>query len=140
MRTKNPRRSSIDEVVITREGDTAIIEHADPAVSVTHFKIGPQIDSMSDAAILEFFNLAIEGQEELAAEYDNTVTEIPPGRPQIKYIESSNQWIPRGQVLRCHIEDDEDGELVVYVDDQELSLSEFGRMLTTHAGVMRESG
>jgi hypothetical protein len=120
--------------MITRDGDTAIIEHADPAVSVTHFKIGPQIGSMSDAAILEFFNLAIEVQDELAAEYDNTVTAIPPGRPQIKYIESSNQWIPRGQVLRCHIEDDADGELVVHVDDQELSLREFGRMLTTHAG------
>jgi hypothetical protein len=81
MRRKRSRRASIDEVMITRDGDTAVIEHADPAVSVTHFKIGPQIDSMSDAAILEFFNLTIEVQDELAAEYDNTVIEIPPGRP-----------------------------------------------------------
>ena len=124
----------MDEVMIIREGDTAIIKHADPAVSVTRFKIGPQIETMSDAAILAFFNLMIEAQAQLAAEYDNTVTEIPSGRPQIKYIESSDQWIPRGQVLRCHIEDDEEGELVVYVDDQELNLRDFGRMLTTHAG------
>ena len=134
MRSKKPRRSSIDEVMITRDGDTAIIEHADPAVSVTRFKIGPQIDSMSDAAILDFFNLTIERQEELAAEYDNTVIEIPLGRPQIKYIEASDQWMPRGKALRCRIEDNRDGELVVCVDDQELSLHEFGRMLATHAG------
>jgi hypothetical protein len=37
-------------------------------------------------------------------------------------------------VLRCYIEDDEAGEVVVYVDDQELSLHEFGKLLRTHAG------
>ena len=32
------------------------------------------------------------------------------------------------------VEDDENGQLVVGIDDQELSLQEFGRMLTTRAG------
>jgi hypothetical protein len=32
--------------------------------------------------------------------------------------------VPRGYVLRCHIEDDEAGQ-----DDQELSLHEFGMLL-----------
>jgi len=56
----------------------------------------------------------IESQEEIAAEFDNAAIEIPPGRSQIKFIESRRQWVPRGQVLRCHIEDDErwrDGRL-----------------------------
>jgi hypothetical protein len=42
--------------------------------------------------------------------------------------------VPRGDVLRCHIEDDEAGEVVVYVDDQELGLHEFGKLLRTYAG------
>jgi hypothetical protein len=37
--------------------------------------------------------------------------------------------VPRGDVLRCHIEDDEAGQ-----DDQELSLHEFRKLLMTHAG------
>jgi hypothetical protein len=47
---------------------------------------------------------------------------------------SSEQWVPRGDVLRCQIEDDEAGEVIVYVDDQELSLHEFGKLLRTYAG------
>ena len=37
-------------------------------------------------------------------------------------------------MLRCLIEDDENGQLVVGVDDRELSLEEFGKLLTTRAG------
>ncbi len=37
-------------------------------------------------------------------------------------------------MLRCLVEDDENGQLVVGIDDKELSLEEFGRMLTTYAG------
>ena len=32
------------------------------------------------------------------------------------------------------IEDDEDDELLVYIDDKELRLQEFGRLLRTYAG------
>lgn len=134
MRKKRPRRASLDEVRITRDGDTAIIEHADPSVSVAHVRIGPEIKAVSNAAILDLFNSLIAAQEQLAAAYDNTVIEIPPGRPQIKFVENAQQWIPRGQVLRCQITDDEHGELVVHIDDQELALAEFGRLLRTYAG------
>jgi hypothetical protein len=89
---------------------------------------------MTDSDILDLLNATIAAQDRLAAEYDHTLIEIPPGRPQIRFHEGSGQWVPRGDVLRCHIEDDEGGELVVYVDDQELSLHEFGRLLTTYAG------
>ena len=51
-----------------------------------------------------------------------------------KYSAGADQWSPRGAVLRCLVEDDENGQLVVGIDDQELSLEEFGRMLTTYAG------
>jgi len=89
---------------------------------------------MTDAAILELFNDVIEAQEKLASKYDDTLIEIPPGKPQIRYSEGSDQWVPRGDVLRCHLDDDEAGELVVHVDDQELSLRDFGRLLRTFAG------
>ena len=59
---------------------------------------------------------------------------MPLGSPQIKYFARGNQWCPRGRVLRCLVGDDENGQLVVGIDDQELSLEEFGRMLTTYAG------
>jgi hypothetical protein len=63
------------------------------------------------------------------------VIEIPPGHPQIKYSERSDQWVPRGDLLRCLIEDGgDDGEVTVHIDDQELSLREFGRLLLTFAG------
>jgi len=42
--------------------------------------------------------------------------------------------VPRGDVLRCYIEDNEDGEAVIHIDDHELSLRDFGRLLTVHAG------
>lgn len=134
MRMKKPSRASIDEVRITRKDHAATIEHADPTVSTVHLTIGPQIGSMSDNDILDLFNATIEAQDRLAAEYDHTLIEIPPGRPQIYFHEDSEQWVPRGDVLRCHIEDDESGEVVIYVDDQELSLHEFGKLLMTHAG------
>ena len=134
MRTKKPRQASPDEVRITREGDIAIIENADPSVSVVRLKVGPALASMNDAAVLDLFNSVIEAQQKMSREYDDTLVEIPPGRPQIRYSKESDQWVPRGDVLRCHIEDDETGELVVYVDDQALNLREFGRLLKTFAG------
>ena len=37
-------------------------------------------------------------------------------------------------MLRCLVQDDENGQLVVAIDDHELSLEQFGRLLTTYAG------
>ena len=136
MRIKKPQKASIDEVRITREVETARIENADPSISVVRLTVGQKLESMTDAAVLDLFNDVVEAQHAMAAdnEYDATLIEIPPGKPQICYSEQSDQWVPRGDVLRCHIEDDEAGELVVYVDDQELNLRDFGRMLRTFAG------
>ena len=124
----------LDEVRITREGDSAIIEYKEPDVTTTHLKIGPEIAGMSDEAILELFNDTLRAQAQLAAEYKHVAVEVPLGSPQIKYAARSEQWVPRGGVLRCLIEDDENRQLVVGIDDQELSLVEFGKLLVTYAG------
>ena len=42
--------------------------------------------------------------------------------------------MPRGHVLRCHIEDDEEGQPIIHVDDVEMDFEAFGRMLLTFCG------
>ena len=64
-----------------------------------------------------------------------TVVEEPPGEKQIDYNENNDQWVPRGDVLRCIIGDaGPTGEVTIHIDDQELSRAEFGRLLSVHAG------
>jgi len=61
--------------------------------------------------------------------------EVSLGKPQIEYFEKGCQWTPRGDLLRCVIDDGGPyGELVIHIDDRELSWHEFGRLLTTYAG------
>jgi hypothetical protein len=134
MRLKKPIRTAIDQVRISREGPTAIIEHADATISTTNLTIGEEIAAMTDRDILAVHNSIIASQEQLLREWDNTVTEVPSGKPQIKYSKGSDQSVPRGEVLRCIIEDDANGEAVIHIDDNELTLREFGRLLTTYAG------
>ena len=134
MRTKRPRPASPDQVRIIREGETAVIEYADPSVRVVNLQVGASLAEMTDPQVLALFNHMLEAQAEIAADVDPTLTEIPPGSPQIEYSEWSDQWVPRGHVLRCHIEDDEEGKPVIHVDDVELDLEAFGRMLLTFCG------
>jgi hypothetical protein len=134
MKRKERYIARLAEVSITREGDSAVIEYPEAEVPVTHLKIGPEIAGMSDEAILELFNDTLRAQAQLAAEYKHVAVEIPLGSPRINCSVHSGQWCPRGGVLRCLVEDDENGQLLVGIDDQELSLKEFGRMLTTYAG------
>ncbi len=48
---------------------------------------------------------------------------------------SREQWVPRGDVLRCIIDNGgPNEEVIISIDDQELSLREFGRLLRVHAG------
>src|SRR5262249_30903541 len=53
----------------------------------------------------ERFNDYIRATEALSMNYHHVAVEIPPGRPQIKYYALGNQWTPRGDVLRCVIDD-----------------------------------
>ena len=131
---KKPRPASPDEVRIAREGDTAVIEYADPSVRGVHLRFGPALAAMTDAEVLERFNAMLEAQAERAAGADRTLTEIPPGRPQMAYYKGGDQWTPRGEVLRCHIETDAERGTLVLIDDVELDMAAFGRLLGTFAG------
>jgi hypothetical protein len=134
MKRKGRYMVRLDEVIITREGDSAVIQYNEAEIPTTHLKIGPEIAAMSDEAILELFNDTLRAQAQLAGEYRHVAVEVPLGSPQIRYFARGDQWTPRGGVLRCLIEDNEHGRLVVVIDDKELSLEQFGRMLTTYAG------
>ena len=134
MRKKPPHQASPDEVRISREGETAIIEFADPGISVSRVRIGPTLATMTDDEVLDLFNAMLAAQAEIAAEFDSTAVEIPPGRLQIAFHGDSGQWVPRGQVLCSFIEGDEEGEAVILVDDHELGMAGFGGLLKVYAG------
>jgi hypothetical protein len=134
MRLKKPVKAQMEQVRIIRQGSTAVIEHADTTISTTHLTLGDGIEAMSDSEILAAYNDVIDAQEQSLRDWDNTVIEIPPGKPQIKLNRESGQWVPQGDVLRCIIEDNVDGEAVISIDNSELSLREFGRLLTVYAG------
>jgi hypothetical protein len=135
MRKKKPYRAALDEVTIDRNGDTAIIKYRDPDVATAHFKLGIEIEGMTDGEILDCFNKTIEARDMLSAEYQHVAIEVPPGQPQIEYFAEGDQWTPRGDVLRCIVAgnglEDED---FVYIDDKELTLSKFGKLISTYSG------
>ena len=125
----------IEQVRITRQGDTAVIEYADPEIGNVHLKIGSEIAGMTDQDILDVMSADIEAREALAEGYEHVAVEVPLGSPQLRYFEEGDQWVPRGGVLRCAISDGgPDFETTVWIDDHELSLAEFGKMLLTYNG------
>ncbi len=135
VRKKKPYVVSADEVTITRTAEEAVILYKDASVLIVHLLLGPKVHGMTDAEILAVHNDAIRSREKRASEYKHVAVEIPPGQPQIEYFERGEQWVPRGGVLRCVISDGgPDNQAVVCIDDRELSLQEFGRLLTAYAG------
>jgi hypothetical protein len=135
MRLKRPHVAPLDEVTITRNGDEAIIEYADQRIGTTHFRVGPEVQQMTDGDILDRWNACVRGMEQARAAYEHVAVEIPPGRPQIRYFERGDQWTPRGDVLRCEIDDGgPGGEPIIHIENRELCWRDFGRLLTTHAG------
>ncbi|MBE0480532.1 MAG: hypothetical protein IBX68_06090 [Dehalococcoidia bacterium] len=135
MRLKKPYIATLNQVRISREGECGVIEYVEPDVWRTHLQIGPEVAIMADQEILDRHNHNLRIQEKLLLEYENVAIEIPEGHPQIKYSKASGQWTPRGDVLRCVIDDrGPDREAIIHIDDHELSLVDFGRLLTTYAG------
>jgi len=135
MRKRRPPVASLDQVRIRREGNDAIIDFRDPTIATTHFRIGPSVHRLSDQQILTRFNKIVTAEQKAARPRRYVAIEIPPGRPQVRYVPAAEQWAPRGGVLRCVIDDSgPDGEAVVHVDDRSFSLPEFGRLLCTYAG------
>jgi len=135
MRIRKPRIATLDEVIISREGEYAVVEFREPGISTMNLKLGPKLKYMTDKQILASFNQTVRTMEEMRRKYVHKPVEIPVGKPQVKYSAASDQWIPRGDVLRCVIEDGgPDCEATIWIDDREFSLVEFGRLLTTYAG------
>ena len=135
MRKRRPHVATLDEVSISRCGENALIEFADESVMSTQVRIGPSIRRLTDQQILDQFNEMIASEEQAAAQYVHVAVEIPPGQPQIQYFAPGQQWAPRGDVLRCVVDDSgPDGEAVVHIDEHDLSLSDFGRLICTYAG------
>lgn len=135
MMPKSPFVTSLDKVRITRGEDEAVIEYVEPDVQITHLRLGAKVRQMSDQEILDRFNEIIVAREQLRSEYVHVAIEIPPGRPQIEFFDKGCQWTPRGDVLRCVITDGgPDNEPIIHIDDNELSWTEFGKLLTTFAG------
>jgi hypothetical protein len=138
---RRPHVASPDEVKIIRDGDTAVFEYADPKVATTHFKMeAGQLAKMSDADVLAYWNEHIEASDEfLRTQPKLTLTEIPVGRPQVEYHQRSDQWVPRGHVLRtvilsdAGVEPDLD-EPFVSIDDRDFTLREFFKMVGTFGG------
>ena len=135
MRPKKPTTATLNEVTITRDGEHASIEFLDKTISSVLLKIGPEIKDMSDSEIIDLHNSVLHRINEFRKQYIHTAIEIPPGMPQIKYQSRSDQWSPEGDVLRCIIEDEgPDFETTIKIDDHELSLEEFGRLLLVYNG------
>jgi uncharacterized protein YdcH (DUF465 family) len=132
----------MDDVKITRKnGDTAIFQYKDSSLGGgMNLHIGPEMESMTDLEILEAHNEIARKIKQAKEDYEHVAIEIPHGAPQIKYSEQCRQWTARGDVLRCYIdeaeESDEEGDPapVIEIDDQRLTLKEFGRLLTTYSG------
>ena len=132
-RFRRPHTATLQEVRITKERESAAIEFLEPGIAITHLTIGAAVARMSDQEILDLFNETILSQERLAASYHHVAVEIPEGQPQVRYFRKGDQWVPRGDVLRCLVSD-AGGEAVIEIDGRDFSLVEFGRMLTTFSG------
>ena len=134
MRPKKAYVASMDQVRITRERDHVQIEYAEPGVEPVKLDLGPRATLMTDEEILDLLNEGIRARDSRDDEYEHVAVEVPPGLPQIRSL-GPGHWAARGDVLRCVVGDPgPDGQPVIYIDDQTLSVAELGRMLGALAG------
>lgn len=126
-----PRIATPDNVTISREGDCAVIRFND--AETIHLEIGTAIEFMSDSEILDLHNDVVRSQLELAANW--RPTEIADGCPQIKFDREFGQWSAEGHVLRCVIGSGPNtDEPAIEIDNHQLSLEEFGALLSHFEG------
>lgn len=134
MRKKRPVAAKLEDVIIRRKATSVEIEYKDPEVASVTLELGRPVSEMNDEDILDLFNKGLRAQRRMRVAYDHKAIEIPEGKPQIKFSEGCRQWVPRGDVLRCIVEDWPPGGTTIIIDEHELSLEEFGKMLNTYAG------
>jgi hypothetical protein len=89
---------------------------------------------MSDAEIVKLHNECLRNDAKRAAEYKYMAFEVPLGSAQIEYFVQCDQWVPRSHVLRCLLQSDERGRLLIKIDSQELRSKQFVKLLTTYEG------
>ncbi len=134
MPRKRPFVASLNQVHITRDGEIAIIEYADPDVWTTHFKLGPEVQALTDEEILDRWNRGVEATEDFMAEQAHVCVEIPAGRPQLRWAEGAQQWTPRGDVVRAVVMSGDKDAPAIEVDGKEMSWAEFGTAMSTYEG------
>jgi len=135
MRRHKPRVAIRDEVTITRQEDTAVIAFHDGVTPTTNLVLGDKISGLSDHAILDLYNQSVRGMQACAANYRHVAREVPEGEQQITWHAEGGHWMARGEVLRCLIEDGgPDMATTIMIDDQELSMHEFGQLLSIYTG------
>ena len=122
--------------MITRDETTAHIKYKDPDYGETGLVLGEKIKHMTDQEIVDAYNETLKAEAEHARDFKYIAIEPPLGSAQIQYHPESDQWTPRGDVLRCHLMDKsgDPREPVITIDNNELSWEEFGTMLCTYAG------
>ena len=78
-RKKRPIPAVMDQVRITRDGNDAVIEYADPMISDARLTIGSQIKGMTDKDIIDVFNGVMGGfWSEVQRVYENRIwTSLP---------------------------------------------------------------
>jgi len=123
-----------EEVTVTRDHDFARIEYKEKDIAVTLLQIGPELWKMSDGEIVDLHNEGLRNEAKQAAKSKRVAVEVPLGSAQIKYFTRCDQWVPRGDVLRCQIQEDKHGRLIVKVDEQNLRLKQFGKLLAAYEG------
>jgi nucleoside-diphosphate-sugar epimerase len=94
---------------------------------------------MTDAEFLDYWNAHIEATDEFIRSQKFVATEIPVGKPQVRYFEESDQWVPRGNVVRAVILTDaavepDLEEPFLSIDDRDFSVREFVKMVGTFGG------
>lgn len=136
VRPKRPYVATPDQVRITRDADGASIDYAEESVSGVHLVLRPdELASMTDDEILEVHNRCIEAQDASIAAHEYVALEVPPGVRQVRRESRTGQLVPRGDVLRCHVEHvGGEDHVSIYIDDEEYSLREFGELLSLYAG------
>jgi hypothetical protein len=130
-----PRRfyvTSLNEVTISRSSESVTITYRNAAVCPVVFAIRTDIDRLDDSEILARFNDSLRTSRALTEGRRHVVVEFPRSHPQPDYFAPAGQWVPRGGIVRCFIDDGPGGELVIY--DHRLSLRDFGGLLRTYAG------
>jgi hypothetical protein len=75
-----------------------------------------------------------DGEPRQASDYKRVAVELPLGSAQIEYFARCDQWVPRGSVLRCLIREDLHSRLLIRVDERDLQLKQFGKLLATYEG------